>query len=85
MKKFDVILKCNGMTIINRKPWKKANTAGLINALIKQREKFWQQPQKMLRLVAGGLWKPLNTDVANEKGAFVINIGATSANVYVVE
>lgn len=82
MKKFDIILKCNGMTIINRK---RVNTAGLINSLIKQREKFWQQPQKMLRLAAGGLWQPLNTDISNEKGAFVIEISATSANVYVVE
>lgn len=84
MTKFDIVLKCNGMTIICREPWKKGNVAGLINSLIKQREKFYQQPQKMLRLVAGGQWKPLNTDVANEKGAFVINL-SSSAYVYVVE
>lgn len=53
--KFDIILKCNGMTIVNRRPSKGGNPARLIHALVKQREKFWKEPQKMLRLVAGGL------------------------------
>ena len=84
MKKFSIIMKCNGMTIITRKPWD-ANPAGLIYMLTKQRKDYWEKPQKMLHLVAHGFWEPLNTDIANEKGAFVIEISACSVNVYVVE